>query len=176
MKIAFASDHAAVEARGPIVAEIERLGHEVIDFGYDGSESVDYPDFAIRALRAFRQGEVDRVILMCGTGLGMSYVANKVTGVRCARCLDEYDAQLCRTHNNTNCLALRARHQDPALNRRIVEIWLTTPFEGGRHQRRIEKIESVTADFRAPDPTLPGAEDDDMDRTGGCGCGCSCDR
>jgi len=147
MKIAFACDHAAIDARDGVVEEIKRLGHEVIDFGVHSSASVDYPDQAAQALAAFLDGKADRVALMCGTGLGMSYVANKVPGIRCARCTDEYDAKMSRLHNDANCLALRAREQDPALNRRILKVWLETPFEGGRHQERVDKIEQVAREL-----------------------------
>ena len=89
MKIAFASDHAAHDVRQDILDTIHQLGHEVVDMGAAGVASVDYPDYAVKALQEFKAGRADRVILMCGTGLGMSYVANRVRGVRCARCLDE---------------------------------------------------------------------------------------
>ncbi|MCX7045702.1 MAG: ribose 5-phosphate isomerase B [Candidatus Sumerlaeota bacterium] len=143
MKIAFACDHAAIEARDKIVNTLRELGHDVQDFGVHDAASVDYSDYAVKALTFYLQGKADRVVLMCGTGLGMCYVANKAPGVRCARCMDEYDAEMSRRHNDSNCLALRSRQQDPEMNQRILKTWLETPFEGGRHQRRIDKIEAA---------------------------------
>jgi len=143
MKVAFANDHAAAEVRDAIVEEIQRLGHQVVDFGARGSQSVDYPDYAAKALGAYKRGEADRVVLVCGTGVGMSMVANKVPGIRCAVCTDEYAARMSRSHNDANCLALRAREQAFETTRKILKIWFETPFEGGRHQRRIDKIEQA---------------------------------
>ncbi len=148
MKVSFANDHAAVDARDAIVEEIRRLGHEVEDCGAHGPDSVDYPDYAAKALAAWREGRVDRVVLMCGTGLGMSYVGNKTPGVRCALCTDEYAAEMSRLHNNANCLALRAREQDPEMNLKVLRIFLETSFEGGRHQRRVEKIDQIAESMR----------------------------
>jgi len=144
MKIAFANDHAAADVRDRIVEELKRLGHEVEDFGSHGRQPVDYADYAVKALAAYKEGKADRVVLMCGTGLGMSYVGNRIPGVRCALCTDEFAAKMSRSHNDANCLALRAREQDPELNRKILKLWLETPFEGGRHQQRIDKIEEDT--------------------------------
>lgn len=151
MKIAVANDHAAVEAREAVIEEIRRLGHEPVDFGVRNAESVDYPDRAIEALGAFKRGEADRVVLLCGTGIGMSMVANKVSGVRCAVCTDEYGAEMSRAHNDANCLALRGREIGDDANRRIVRKWIETPFEGGRHQRRVDKIESLARELNGAD-------------------------
>lgn len=144
MKIAFSNDHAATAARQDLIKTLRDLGHEVIDYGESKGESVDYPDMAGPALRDLASGKVDRVVLMCGSGIGMSMVANKVAGVRCAMVTDEWAAEMSRRHNDANCLALRAREQSPETNRRIVETWLSTEFDGGRHQPRIDKIQSVT--------------------------------
>lgn len=127
---------------------LKQLGHEVLDFGADGQASVDYPDYASPALRALISGQVERTILVCGSGVGMSIVANRIPGVRCALAVDVWTAEMSRRHNDTNCLALRAREQDPKVNVAIVEKWLATDFEGDRHRRRIEKIEEIAAALR----------------------------
>lgn len=143
MKIAFSNDHAAVSARG-LIDTLKELGHEVVDYGVDSTESVDYPLVAEPALAAYSKGEVDRVVLVCGSGVGMSIVANKVEGVRCVLATDLYSAEMSRKHNNTNCIALRSRvEEDPKLNNEILRLWLETEFEGGRHERRVNEIETV---------------------------------
>jgi ribose 5-phosphate isomerase B len=143
MKIAFSNDHAAVEERQRMIDEIRKLGHDVVDFGTKESKSVDYPDMAEKAIEAVAEGDVDRTILVCGTGIGMSMVANRVPGVRCAVATDIFGAEMSRRHNDANCLALRAREQSPELNDEIIKTWLETPFEGGRHLNRVQKIDSV---------------------------------
>ncbi len=143
MKIAFANDHAALEMRNDLVEAIKEGGDEVLDFGSDSPESVDYPDMAEKAVRAVLRGEADRAVLVCGTGLGMSISANKFPGVRCALCTDEYAARLSREHNDANALALRGREMDLGMNRRILDIFLRTDFKGGRHQRRLDKITDI---------------------------------
>lgn len=149
MRIAIANDHAGASMRDIVIKVLQAHGHEIIDCGTDGSCAVDYPDYAIQAVTKLVQHEVDRVILICGSGIGMSIVANRIPGVRCALATDLFAAEMSRRHNDANCLALRAREQSPELNAQIVEKWLETPFEGDRHSRRIEKIESVTAKFRS---------------------------
>lgn len=142
MKVAFANDHAGLAMRGVLLDELRRRGAEVLDFGTDSSESVDYPDYAHLAARAVASGLADRAVLVCATGIGISIAANKVPGVRCALVLDEYSAQMSRLHNDANVIALRGREFDPELNRRLLGIWLETAFSGdARHQRRIDKIE-----------------------------------
>jgi len=143
MRIAFSNDHAALDTRQAILDEIKALGHEVVDYGVPEPTSVDYPDMAAPAARDLAEGKVDRAILACGSGIGMSIVANRIPGVRCAMVTDLYGAEMSRRHNDANCLALRSRAQSPDLNREIVKAWLQTPFEGGRHQGRVEKIDSV---------------------------------
>lgn len=142
-KIAFSNDHAAIEQRQALLARLRELGCEVLDFGAATADSVDYPDFAAPAMRALQSGEVDGAVLVCGSGIGMSMVANRYRGVRCALATDLFAAEMSRRHNNANCLALRSRNQPPDLNLKILETWLTTPFDGGRHQRRIEKLDSI---------------------------------
>jgi ribose 5-phosphate isomerase B len=143
-KIAFSNDHAALEQRPAILDYLKKHGYEVIDFGAATADSVDYPDFAAPAVRALQAGEVDAAILMCGSGIGMSMAANRYRGVRCALATDLFAAEMSRRHNDANCLALRARNQPLDLNLQILETWLATPFEGGRHQRRVERLDSLS--------------------------------
>jgi ribose 5-phosphate isomerase B len=140
MKIALASDHRGFAAKDRIQALLRAAGHEVLDFGCNGQESCDYPDLGVPAAEAVSRDECDRAILICGTGLGMSIVANKVAGVRAALCHDELTAEMSRKHNDANVLCLAADLLGEQLMRMIVETWLSTGFEGGRHARRIEKI------------------------------------
>ena len=142
MKIAFSNDHAAVASRH-LIDELRRAGHEVTDYGVPTEERVDYPDVAAPALKELVEKRVDRVVLVCGSGIGMSIVANRVPGVRCALVTDAWAAEMCRRHNDANCLALRSREQPETLNSEILKIWLNTDFEGGRHSERLEKIETV---------------------------------
>ena len=141
MKIAIASDHGGYDYKKVLIPVIEKLGHEVRDFGCESSDAVDYSDFAFTAGEAVAKGEYDRGILICGTGIGMSIAANKVKGVRCALCTDPLMARLTREHNDTNMLALGGRIIGIELAKEIVSVWLTTPFSGAdRHSRRIQKI------------------------------------
>lgn len=143
MKIAVACDHRGYEAKELIKNILQREGHEVLDFGANESKSCDYPDYAIPASLAVAKGEVERGILICGSGIGMSITANKVKGVRAALCHDELTAQLSRKHNDANVLCLPAMLVNDPLVNRIVSSWLTTDFEGGRHERRVEKMMSA---------------------------------
>jgi len=150
MKIAFANDHAGHSARAELLSALERLGHEVIDFGAFDTESVDYPDFAEKACREVAEGRADRAVLVCGTGQGMVIAANKMRGIRAARCLSVEDERLAASHNKANAIALPGGwgRETPGLEgslSAIVEAWLDTPFEGGKHQRRIEKIADLEA-------------------------------
>jgi ribose 5-phosphate isomerase B len=142
LRIAFSNDHAAIESRD-LIDQLNAAGHEVVDYGVSSADRVDYPDVAVPALKDLVDHKVDRVVLVCGSGVGMSIVANRVPGVRCALAVDKYSAEMSRKHNNTNCLALRSRDQSAELNREILDLWLTTEFEGGRHDLRNEKIETV---------------------------------
>ena len=141
MKIVIGSDHRGVEIKRRLVDVIRSLGHEVLDVGTEGAESVDYPDFAYEVGKRVGKGEMDRGLLVCGTGIGMSITANKVRGVRAACCQDVLTAEMCRRHNDANVLCLSADLLGPDLIDRMVRIWLETPFEGGRHARRVEKIQ-----------------------------------
>lgn len=140
MRIAVGSDHRGAAMRAKIAEMLANLGHEVADVGSFEDEPVDYPDVAAAVARRVSCGEVDRGILICGTGLGMSIVANKFPGVRAAPCHDDLTAELSRRHNDLNVLCLSGDMLGDRLVDRLVEIWLNTPFEGGRHARRVEKI------------------------------------
>lgn len=143
MRIALGSDHRGCGLRPKLAALVQRLGHEVVDMGTNSREPVDYPDIAAAVGRAVGRGEVDRAILICGTGLGMCIAANKVPGVRAAPCHDDLTAEMSRRHNDLNVLCLSADMLGEKLIDRMVETWLTTPFEGGRHARRVEKIRAL---------------------------------
>ena len=144
MIIAIASDHAGFELKNKLKDHLNNHGVTVEDFGTFKSESVDYPDYGILAARAVSQQRADRGIVICGSGIGMSIVANKVKGIRAALCLSEEMAELSRRHNDANVLALPGRLIDHELALKIVDRWLKTPFDGGRHLRRINKIHQLT--------------------------------
>ena len=154
MRIAIGSDHRGCSIRPRLVDLVDRLGHDVLDLGTDESGPVDYPDIAGEVGRKVANGEVDRGILICGTGLGMCIAANKVQGVRAAPCHDDLTAEMSRRHNDLNVLCLSADMLGEKLIDRMVEIWLATPFEGGRHARRVEKIRALEEHSDEP-PTTP---------------------
>ena len=143
MRIAFGSDHRGFEAKQQAKAIAAELGHECVDFGTDDNNPVDYPDLAYLAATAVSKKQADRAILACATGIGMSMAANKVPGVRAALCHDELSAQVSRDHNDANVLCLSADQVGAVLLRKIVEVWLTTEFSGGRHERRVRKIHVI---------------------------------
>ena len=140
MKLAIASDHRGFEAKKKLLPVLRRLGHEVQDFGCEGTASCDYSDFAAPAARSVARGENDAAILLEGSGIGMSITANKVHGIRAALVSDPEIARLSREHNDANVLCLPGRFIEPAAARAVVKTWLETPFAGGRHERRVEKI------------------------------------
>lgn len=140
MRIAIGSDHRGYETKSRIVERLRRDNHEVIDQGTDCEESVDYPDFAAAVAHSVAGGESDRGILICGTGLGMCIAANKVAGVRAAPCHDALTAEMSRRHNDANVLCLSSDMLGDRVINSMVDIWLETEFEGGRHARRLEKI------------------------------------
>ncbi|PMC37431.1 ribose 5-phosphate isomerase B [Bacillus sp. UMB0899] len=140
MKVAIASDHGGINIRKEIINLLEELNIEYEDMGCECETSVDYPDYALPVAKKVVNGEVDRGILICGTGIGMSIAANKVKGIRCALAHDTFSAQATREHNDTNILAMGERVIGPGLARDIAKIWLTTEFQGGRHATRIGKI------------------------------------
>lgn len=145
MRVAIASDHGGLNIRKEIISLMEELNIEYVDLGCECSTSVDYPDYAIPVANMVANGEVDRGILICGTGIGMSITANKVQGIRCALVHDLFSAKVTREHNDSNILAMGERVIGPGLARSIAETWLTTPFEGGRHETRVNKISSYEA-------------------------------
>lgn len=143
MKIVVGSDHRGFETKEQVKAIITQLGHEYIDIGTNDNNPVDYPDQAYQAALAVSKKEVDRAILACGTGIGMSIAANKIKGVLAALCHDELSAQISRHHNNANVLCVSGDLVGEVLLRKIVEVWLSTEFSGGRHQRRVNKIMAI---------------------------------
>ena len=140
MRVAVANDHRGKKAKEQVLALIKQLGHEGVDCGITDSVPVDYPDLAFQAANAVANGEVDRAILICGTGIGMSIAANKVKRVRAAVCWDELNARVSRQHNDANVLCLSGDLLGEVTLRKIVEVWLSTDFAGGRHNRRVDKI------------------------------------
>lgn len=150
MRIAIASDHGGFDQKGPIIAHLEGLGHTVDDFGPNDAESVDYPDYADPVARAVSSGEADCGVLICGTGIGMALVADKVPGVRAASIQNVNFAHLFRQHNNGNVVCLSGRFVSLEDNLAIVDEFLTTDFEGGRHEVRVAKV------MREDDPTFQG--------------------
>jgi len=145
MKIAVGSDHRGITAKQRIIAVVNQLGHEVIEMGPKSTGSVDYPDVALEVAQAISNKTVDRGILICGTGIGMAIAANKVKGVRAAPCHDSITAELSRSHNDANALCMSGDLLGEELMERMVKIWLQTPFEGGRHARRVDKISHYEA-------------------------------
>lgn len=145
MKVAIASDHRGYRAKTELKGFLEKLGHCVLDLGCDGPESCDYPDVTLPGAISVAKGETERGIFLCGTGIGTSIAANKVRGIRAALCHDELTAGLSRRHNNANVLCLPADLLGEELLRRVVDVWMTTEYEGGRHQRRLEKIAAYEA-------------------------------
>ena len=138
--IALACDHGAYALKEIIKQHLQDKGYECKDFGTYSEESCDYPDFAAPAAKAVASGECEKGIVMCTTGIGISISANKVKGIRCALLSDPVSARLTREHNDTNMMALGAGFVGPMLAKEIVDIWLSTEFQGGRHQRRVDKM------------------------------------
>lgn len=144
MKIVIGSDHAGFDLKEALKGAFPGM----TDIGTDSGESVDYPDFGARVARAVSSGEYERGILICGSGVGMSIVANKVHGIRAALCTDRETARLSRMHNDANILVLAGRRTDLKEAVAIVTVWLETPFEGGRHTRRLDKIRNIEEENR----------------------------
>lgn len=143
MKIAIGCDHGGITLKDSIVNYLEERGVQIEDFGTFGTESVDYPDYAYKVARSVADGRADKGILMCGTGIGISIAANKVNGIRCALCHNTETARLTALHNDSNILAMGGRVIDCDTAVDIVKTWLDTPFEGGRHINRINKISEI---------------------------------
>lgn len=141
MKISIACDHGAYMLKNKVAQHLKDQGHEVVDFGTNGPESCDYPDFAAQAARAVADGTCERGIVLCTTGIGVSITANKIHGIRCALLSDVLSAKMTRLHNDTNMMALGAGIVGENLALEIVDTWVSTPFSGeARHQRRIDKV------------------------------------
>jgi ribose 5-phosphate isomerase B len=143
MKVAVSNDHRGVRSGEQIRAIIAQLNHECLDFTNKEDQAVDYPDYAYEAATAVATGKAERAILVCGTGIGMCIAANKIKGIRAALCFDELSAKFSRQHNDANVLCLSGDLLGPTMLRKIVEVWLSTDFEGGRHQRRVRKIQAI---------------------------------
>ncbi len=150
MKLALAADHAGFELKQMTIGRLERAGHEVIDMGTDSGESVDYPEYAVRVAGAVAAGSVDRGILVCGTGLGMCITANKIAGVRAVGPCSVEHAVMSRRHNDANVLCLGQRLLEDKTAFAILDAWLETDFEGGRHARRLSQIADLEKHWPAP--------------------------
>lgn len=149
MKIALGSDHAGFGLKQQIVELAGSLGHEIVDCGTDRPESVDYPDYGEKVAALVSSGEIERGILVCGTGIGMSIVANKFPGIRAALCNDLFSARMSRMHNDANILVLGGRIVGQDLAAEIVKVWLSTDFEGNRHMNRLIKIRKIEENCKA---------------------------
>lgn len=145
-KIAIASDHRGIAVKAAIISRLEQLGADVLDMGPETDAPVDYPEYACKVADAVSRGACDRGVLICGSGIGMSIVANKFRGVRAALCHDVRTATLCRLHNNANILVV-GESAGEALAREMAAIWFETAFEGGRHQKRLDLIAAIEADL-----------------------------
>ena len=143
MKISLGCDHGGYALKEHIKAYLESKGHEVVDCGTYSTDSCDYPIFGEAAARKVQSGECERGIVICTTGIGISIAANKVKGIRCAHCADALEAQLCRQHNNANMMAIGAGFTGPKLASAMVETFLSTEFEGGRHARRVALLDGI---------------------------------
>lgn len=143
MKIAVASDHRGVKMKSQIVSKLTALGHAAVDLGPAGDAQVDYPDFASQVAAQISRGAAERGILICGTGMGMCITANKFKGVRAVTCHDQMTAEMSRRHNDANVLCLSADLTSEKLLNEMVDSWLNTEFEGGRHARRLDKISAI---------------------------------
>jgi ribose 5-phosphate isomerase B len=141
--ISIASDHGGFSLKLDIVSHLNELGYQVKDMGPKNQKSVDYPDYGIRIAQVVTQNTGSRGILICGTGIGMSIVVNRFPGIRGTLCSDLYTAKLCREHNDSNILIMGGRIVGHGLAREIVSVWLNTPFDGGRHQKRLDKINQL---------------------------------
>ena len=147
-KIALASDHGGFDLKESFIAHLLNKGWEVDDLGPHSGDSVDYPDYGIKLAEAVAEKRVQRGIVICGTGIGMSIVVNRYPGIRGTLCSDLFTAKLCREHNDSNILIMGGRVIGKGLAAEIVNTWLNTPFEGGRHQRRLDKINQIDASLK----------------------------
>lgn len=147
MKVALGSDHGGFNLRLTIKAHLEQKGYEVVDFGVEKKESVDYPDYALKVAESITSGECELGVLVCGTGLGISIAANKVKGIIAAPVSDTFSAEMARCHNNANILALGERVVGEGLALKIVDTFFEAAFEGGRHETRVNKIKAIEAKY-----------------------------
>src|SRR6185295_16441635 len=157
MKIAIGADHAGVDIKRRLSERLQREGHTVTDCGTGSADSVDYPDYGIAVAESVAGGRAERGILVCGTGIGMCITANKVPGIRAAKCNDPEEARLSRAHNDANVLCLGARVLDASVMDEIVAGFLRTPFDGGRHARRVAKMMALDTGRCPPPQTAGGA-------------------
>lgn len=142
MKIAFGCDHGGFPAKSEVIEFLTEKGYEVIDCGTFSDESCDYPDYAEKVCKLVTENECEKGVLICGTGIGMSIVANKIKGIRCAHVTDVFSAEMTRRHNDTNVIALGARITETPEIIKYIDVFLNTPFDGGRHAIRVEKVNS----------------------------------
>jgi len=154
MRIAVGTDHAGFPLKGPTIAELESLGHEVLDLGTDSTEAVDYPDYAQAVGEAIMRGEADRGVVLCGSGVGGCVAANKVPGVRAATCHDTFSAHQGVEDDDANVLCMGARVLGETKCLELADLWLQTPFEGGRHARRVGKIDALDGAPATSDSSL----------------------
>jgi ribose 5-phosphate isomerase B len=147
MKIGFGSDHGGFELKNELLRFVADKGYDIKDYGTNDKNSVDYPVFAANVAKAILKNEIDRGIICCGTGIGISISANKFPGIRAALCHDYYSAKMSRLHNDSNILAMGGRTTGIEIAKEMVEVWLDTEFEGGRHKKRIDLIHSQAEEF-----------------------------
>ncbi len=143
MRIAVGADHAGFQVKQQLAERLRGQGHEVLDLGTDSDASTDYPDYAHRVARAVAGGEAERGVLVCGSGIGMCIAANRTPGVRAAVLQSEYDAEMARRHNDANVACFGARQSEAGSVEKLLDRFLETPFEGGRHEQRVKKIENI---------------------------------
>lgn len=148
MKIGFGNDHAAVELKETLMRYVSELGHECVDFGTNSTDSVDYPEYGLKVAEAIKAGEIDKGILICGTGIGISLAANKVPGIRAAVCSEPFTARMTVQHNNANILAMGARVVGEGLAKLIVDAFLEATYEGGRHQIRVDMLTDIENKYK----------------------------
>ncbi|MGD9567624.1 MAG: ribose 5-phosphate isomerase B [Sedimentibacter sp.] len=151
MKIVLACDHGGFQLKEAVREHLSHNGYDITDIGVYNTDSVDYPDFGKKAAEMVVSGQADRGIIFCGTGIGISIAANKVKGIRCALCTNEYMAKMSRKHNNANMLALGERVLGKGVATDIVDAWLQTEFEGGRHENRVNKLMDIENSDKAED-------------------------
>ena len=150
--IAIASDHGGFDLKESVIAHLLNDGWEIDDLGPSSEDSVDYPDYGVKLAEAIANKKVERGIVICGTGVGMSIVVNRFPGIRGTLCSDVYTAKMCREHNDSNILIMGGRVIGKGLASEIVDTWLRTTFEGGRHQRRLDKINEIDANLKSKSP------------------------